>query len=104
MKIALLHYSTWPEMGGVENVLRDQGNMLRRAGHEVKILTGAGLDLGEGCEFVLMPELAPNFELNKAVNAVLQRGQSDQNFSQYRSLLVEALGTALGDCDVTFVH
>ena len=104
MKIALLHYSTWPEMGGVENVLRDQANMLRRAGHEVKVLTGAGLDLEEGYEFVLVPELAPDFELNKSVRAVLERGQSDQNFSQYRSVLVEALKKALAGVDVTFVH
>src|SRR5258708_4551796 len=104
MKIALLPYSTWPEMGGGENVLRDQANMLRRARHEVKILAGVGLDLNEGCEFVLIPELAPDFELNVSVNAVLQRGQSDQNFSQYRSLLVEALGAALTGCDLTLVH
>ena len=104
MKIALLHFSAWPEMGGVENVVRDQANMLLNAGHDVKVLTGAGIDTGEGPEFVLVPELAPDFELNKAVAAVLQRGQSDQNFSQYRSLLVEKLGAALEGVDVTFVH
>ena len=65
MKIALLHFSTWPEMGGVENVVRDQANMLVNAGHEVKVLSGAGLDTGEPYEFVLVPELAPDFELNK---------------------------------------
>jgi glycosyltransferase involved in cell wall biosynthesis len=91
-------------MGGVENVLRDQANMLLNAGHEVKVLTGTGIDTGEGCQFVLVPQLAPDFELNKAVSAVLQRGQSDQNFSQYRSLLVETLGAAMAGVDVTFVH
>ncbi len=104
MKFALLHYSTWPEMGGVENVVRDQANMLRRAGHQVKVLTGTGLDLEEGYEFVLMPELSPEFELHKSVNAVLTRGQSDQSFSQYRSALVEALKNVLADVDVTIVH
>ena len=81
MKVALLHYSAWPEMGGVENVVRDQANMLANAGHEVKVLTGAGLDIGEGYKFVLMPQLAPDYELNKSVRAVLDRGQSDQNFA-----------------------
>jgi glycosyltransferase involved in cell wall biosynthesis len=104
MKIALLHYSTWPEMGGVENVVRDQANMLVNAGHEVKVLTGAGLDTGEGYKFVPVPQLAPDFELNKSVRAVLDRGQSDQNFNKYRSVLVETLGTALTGVDVTFVH
>jgi len=104
MKIALLHFSTWPEMGGVENVLRDQANMLANAEHGVTVFTGTGIDTGEAYEFVLVPELAPDFELNKSVSAVLQRGQSDQKFSQYRSLLVETLGALLAAFDVTFVH
>ena len=104
MKIALLHYSAWPEMGGVQNVMRDQAVMLLKAGHEVKVLTGAGIDSGEGYEFVLLPELAPDFELHVAVNTVLTRGQSDQSFSQYRSVLVEALRAQLTGVDVTLVH
>jgi glycosyltransferase involved in cell wall biosynthesis len=104
MKVALLHYSTWPEMGGVENVVRDQANMLVNAGHEVKILTGTGVDTGEGFKFVLMPQLAPDYPLNKSVRAVLDRGQADQNFSKYRGVLAEALETELADVDVTIVH
>jgi mannosylglucosylglycerate synthase len=104
MKIALLHYSTWPEMGGVENVVRDQANMLRNARHEVTVLSGSGLDMGEGYKFVLLPQLAPDFPLNKSVRAVLDRGQSDQNFNKYRSVLVEALEAELRGVDVTFVH
>ena len=104
MKIALLHYSTWPEIGGVENVIRDQANMLVNAGHEVKVLSGSGFDTGEVYKFVLLPELAPDFELNKSVRAVLDHGQADQNFARYRSLLAEVLDFALADVDVTFVH
>jgi glycosyltransferase involved in cell wall biosynthesis len=104
MKIALLHYSTWPEMGGVENVLRDQANMLVNAGHDVTVLSGAGVDTGEGYTFIHVPELAPDFELNKAVRAVLERGQADQNFTKYRSLLVEVLGRLMAEVDITIVH
>ena len=104
MKIALLHYSTWPEMGGVENIVRDQANLLVRAENDVTVLTGAGTDTNEGYKFVLVPQLAPDFDLNKNVRAVLDRGQSDQNFSQYRSALIQALDTALTGMDVTIVH
>jgi glycosyltransferase involved in cell wall biosynthesis len=70
----------------------------------VKVLTGNGLDTGEAYKLVRVPELAPDFPLYKSVRAVLDRGQVDQNFSKYRSVLVEALGTALAGMDVTFVH
>lgn len=104
MKIALLHYSFWPETGGVEHILRDQANMLCRAGHEVKVLSGVGLDTGEDYAFELLPELAPDYELNVSVRTVLERGQSDQNFNKYRSVLVEALSPAFTGMDLVLVH
>jgi glycosyltransferase involved in cell wall biosynthesis len=104
MKIALLHDSFWPEVGGVEQVMRDQANLLRVAGHEVTILCGLGLDPGEGYRVLLMPTLAPDFALKVQVRAVLDRGQADQNFNRYRAALVEALKDVLADIDVTFVH
>ncbi|MCE0524164.1 MAG: glycosyltransferase family 4 protein [Methylacidiphilales bacterium] len=104
MKVALLHYTSWPERGGVENVVRDQANMLFNAGHQVKVLAGTGLDREEGYAFAQVPQLAPDFELNKSVRSVLDRGQSDQNFGKYRSVLVEALEAELAGMDVTFVH
>ena len=104
MKIALLHYSTWPAIGGVENVVRDQANLLVNAGHEVQVITGSGVDTKEDYKLVVLPQLAPGFELNKSVRAVLDRGQSDQNFSQYRSLLVDTLEPILAAVDLTIVH
>ncbi len=91
-------------MGGVENVIRDQANMLVHAGHEVRVLTGSGLDTGEAYKFVLVPQLSPDFPLNKNVRSVLDRGQLDQNFNHYRSMLLEALETGLDGVDLTFVH
>jgi glycosyltransferase involved in cell wall biosynthesis len=104
MKIALMHYSTWPEMGGVENMVRDQANMLLATGHEVKVISGAGADPQEGYEFVLVPEMAPDYPHNKAVRAVLERGQMDQSFNFYRSKLIDALDAALQGVDLTLVH
>jgi glycosyltransferase involved in cell wall biosynthesis len=104
MKIVLLHYSFWPEIGGVEQVMRDQANLLLREGHEVKVVAGTGEPTGEEYELELLPELAPDFDLNKAVRTVLERGQADLNFSKYRSVLVEALGKAFAGADLILVH
>jgi glycosyltransferase involved in cell wall biosynthesis len=104
MKIALLHYSFWPEIGGVEQVMRDQANLLTRAGHEVCVLSGLACDPVEGYLVEIVPELAPDFPLNQQVTAVLERGQADQNFTRYRTMLVAALESALAGIDVTLVH
>ncbi len=104
MKIALIHYSTWPEVGGVENMVRDQANMLVAAGHQVRVITGAGADPQEGYEVVLVPEMAPDFPHNKAVRAVLDKGQMDQGFNFYRSKLIDALDAVLDGFDLTIVH
>ncbi|MCE0498894.1 MAG: glycosyltransferase family 4 protein [Methylacidiphilales bacterium] len=104
MNIALLHYSFWPESGGVEHVIRDQANLLKRTGHQINVFSGVGMDLGEGYVFELLPELAPGYELNLAVRSVLERGQSDQNFSKYRTLLVETLDAAFSGFDLILVH
>ncbi len=104
MKIALLHESFWPEVGGVQQVMRDQARMLVQAGHQVRVLCGLGLDPGEGYQVLLLPTLAPDYPLNQQVRAVLESGQADKNFNLYRAELIQALRELLGDADVTFVH
>jgi glycosyltransferase involved in cell wall biosynthesis len=39
MRIALLHYSKPPVIGGVERVIGEQATALRELGHEVEVLT-----------------------------------------------------------------
>ena len=104
MKIALIHYTTWPEVGGVENMVRDQANMFVAAGHQVKVLTGAGADPKEGYEVVVVPEMSPDFSFNKSTRAVLDKGQMDQGFNFYRSKLIDALDSELAGMDLTIVH
>jgi len=44
MRIALLHYTRPPVIGGVERVIRDQAAALRVLGHEVEVLTRATME------------------------------------------------------------
>jgi mannosylglucosylglycerate synthase len=104
MKIAILHYTSWPQPGGVETVIRDQASLLLRFGHEVMVLSGQGEDPKEEYAFGVIPELAPDYPLNAEVTAVLKRGQSDQKFAKYRSLLVETLRTYFSEVDIVLVH
>ncbi len=104
MKIALLHYTFWPEFGGVENIVRDQALALIRHEHEVLVLTGSGSDPHDGYAFAALPELAYDYPLHVEVRKVLDSGMCDQNFNKYRALLVETLRPALAEVDLTIVH
>jgi glycosyltransferase involved in cell wall biosynthesis len=84
--------------------MRDQANMLVRAGHQVTIICGKGENPGETYGVLVIPELAPDFPLNVQVRAVLERGQADQSFSRYRALLVTVLREALAGEELTLVH
>lgn len=85
-------------------MVRDQALLLTRQGHEVLVMSGSGQDPEEGYAFALVPELAADHPLNVSVRSVLDNGQSDQNFSKYRSLLVAALAPYLSQVEVTLVH
>ncbi|HYF37099.1 MAG TPA: glycosyltransferase family 4 protein [Prosthecobacter sp.] len=53
MRIALLHYTAAPVIGGVERVIADQARALRRLGHEVEVRT-KGTGAPEGFDAVVV--------------------------------------------------
>jgi putative transposase len=46
MRIALVHYTKPPVVGGVERVIGDQARALRALGHEVEVVDGSAADKG----------------------------------------------------------
>jgi glycosyltransferase involved in cell wall biosynthesis len=57
MKIALLHYSSCPVIGGVETVVRQQAHVFAHHGHQVTIFCGEGKPFAEGIAVKTLPEL-----------------------------------------------
>src|SRR5260370_11425831 len=57
MKIAIIHYTSWPVIGGVESVIRQHAQLISRHGHEVAILCGEGTDFAREIPTVVVPEL-----------------------------------------------
>lgn len=62
MKIALVHYSAAPVIGGVETILAAHARLFRRAGHEVRVVCRRG----EGEGVILLRENEPLDELRQA--------------------------------------
>jgi glycosyltransferase involved in cell wall biosynthesis len=57
MNIALVHYTSWPVIGGVESVIRQQARLISRRGHEVTIMSGEGGVFERRIQLVVIPEL-----------------------------------------------
>ena len=57
MKIAIIHYTSWPVIGGVESVIRQHAHLMSKHGHEVAIFCGEGTGFAKEIPTVVVPEL-----------------------------------------------
>lgn len=57
-RIALLHYSCPPVVGGVEEIIRQQAALFHRYDHKVKVLAGDGGHFRDDFEIDINPLLS----------------------------------------------
>jgi hypothetical protein len=61
-KLALLHYTCPPVVGGVEEIIRQQASLLCQHHHHVKIIVGCGRKFSDKFEFDIDPLLGSRSE------------------------------------------
>ena len=64
-RIALVHYSAPPVVGGVESVLAHHARLMADAGHSVQIIAGRGAQFDARIPFIGLP-LAETLALIRA--------------------------------------
>ena len=104
MKIALLHYSSPPIVGGVESVLAQHARMMTNAGHEVTILAGRGEVFDERISVRVLPQLDSRHADVLEVKNFLDVGQHTPAFEILREQIREALLQELMGCDIVIAH
>ncbi|MBI4278894.1 MAG: glycosyltransferase family 4 protein [Armatimonadetes bacterium] len=104
MRVALLHYSCPPVVGGVESVLAIHARLLAHHGHAVKILTGRGGSLGAGIEVKILRLLGSRHPRVLAVAGELDRGVVSAHFRALREEIADGLRAHLDAADVAMVH
>lgn len=95
-KIALVHYSGPPVVGGVETVLHNQARFLADSGYPVKVVVGRGSPFHPGVEHMLVPELSSNFPAYTNL--------SGERFRKEANRLAERLEEVFGDCALLIIH
>lgn len=104
MKIALLHYSAPPIVGGVESVMAEHARRMADAGHEVRILAGRGSVFDEHITFIQIPRLDSRHPDVQRMKADLDRGGTPPDFSDLVKTICLELNAAAADVDVLIAH
>jgi glycosyltransferase involved in cell wall biosynthesis len=104
MKIALLHYSSPPIVGGVESVLAHHARLMANAGHEVTILAGRGERFDERIKVIILPRLDSRDPEVMEVKGLLDVGEYTKAFDNLRDEIKKDLLPALMKCDVMIAH
>lgn len=105
-RIAFLHYSAPPVVGGVENVILAHVRLFVEAGYPTAIVAGHGEKnaLPAGVDLVLIPELASQHLQILAISRELDQGRVPPGFEQMAEHLAEKLASVLTPIDLLIVH
>jgi glycosyltransferase involved in cell wall biosynthesis len=104
MKIALLHYSSPPVVGGVESVMTSHARLMANAGHQVTILTGRGNSYDERISVRVLPHLDSRHPDVLEIKTHLDKGIVTPAFDKLSSVIQEELQAELKDFDILIVH
>jgi len=103
-KVALLHYSAPPIVGGVESVLGHQARLMADAGHQVKVIAGRGEQTDPRIPFVQLPLADSRHPEVLAVKTELDAGRVPAKFAELVDTLTAELTEATDDVSVLFAH
>jgi hypothetical protein len=104
MKIALMHYSTPPVVGGVESVMAHHARLMTAAGHSVRIIAARGEPLSRETDFIRLPLADSLHPEILAVKNELDAGRVPPAFEKLAADLVLQVGSAASGADVLIAH
>jgi glycosyltransferase involved in cell wall biosynthesis len=104
MKIAILHYSVPPIVGGVESVIAHHARLMSEDGHSVHLIAARGEDLNSEIPLTRIPLADSRHERLNHVKHELDQGMVSTSFDSLRDELVDELKKALIGVDVLIAH
>ncbi len=104
MRIALLHYSVPPVVGGVESVLAHHALLLSAAGHTVRLVAARGDSLAIEIPLIQLPLIDSRQPRVLAIKAALDHGEVPPDFEALTTEITRDLQAALTDIDILIAH
>jgi glycosyltransferase involved in cell wall biosynthesis len=103
-KVALLHYSAPPIVGGVESVLGHHARLMADAGHQVQIVAGRGEQTDPRIPFIHLPMADSRHPEVLAIKAELDAGHLPPGFAKLADSLTANFNEILEDVDILIAH
>jgi glycosyltransferase involved in cell wall biosynthesis len=104
MKIALLHYASPPNVGGVESVMAHHALLMTKAGHNVSILAGRGDGFDERIPVRIVPRFDSRHPEVINVKKVLDIGKISSDFDVLREQIKNELIAELNGFEILIAH
>ena len=103
-RVAILHYSCSPVIGGVEFIIAAHAAEFAKAGFAAKVIVGKGGTIGPGIKTVVIPELSSSGGPLSRVLKALDHGTVPAKFDDIVKSVEQKLTDALRDVDVCMIH
>lgn len=104
MKIAILHYSVPPIVGGVESVIAHHARLMSADGHSVRLIAARGDALNSNIPLTRISLADSRHERLNHVKDELDQGKVSTSFDSLRDELANELKKALVGVDVLIAH
>ncbi|MGA7194950.1 MAG: glycosyltransferase [Anaerolineales bacterium] len=104
MKVAILHYSVPPIVGGVESVITHHARLMFADGYSVRLIAGRGESLNEQIPLTILPLADSRHARVTEIKKELDRGEATANFESLRDELIEQLRNTLSGVDILIAH
>ncbi len=104
MRIGLVHYTSWPVVGGVEAVVRQQATLMARAGHSVSIVCGDGKRFSDAIPTLVLPELSLMEEMVAQAQQEITTGYPGPAYFRAAKEVKKRLRSLFAQWDCAIVH
>lgn len=104
MRIALIHYSSPPIIGGVESVMAQHALLMTNAGHQVTIFAGRGKPFHPNIAVRIIPQLDSRNSEVMEIKKQLDQGLYTADFDKQRDWLKKQLAICFKNFDIIIAH
>ena len=104
MRVAILHYSCYPVIGGVETVIQAHAKLFAKHGYPVKLIVGEGKQFNSRIPVTVIPEMRALHLVDRNLHMELAEGKVSRDFRKLRDNIYKKLQQELSSIDVCISH